>query len=274
MVTRSVSTWSLHRTLGQFVAPGSVAPAGRLRPSPARSGALSLLDLPAELHQRGYVSVQIRHCDLTSREPDYLAHVRTSIEDAGIVLDTMLIEDGDLTHPDLADASETWIGEWLDVATELGAKRARICAGRSAPTAALVKKTAERMTRLARNHPGVRLVTENWLEMTPDAGTVQRILAETGDTVGLMIDLGNWSGATKYEELAAIAPLAETCHAKAHMIDGVLDRDDFRASLQVLKDANYDGPLALIYDGPDPDEWTWLDREWEIVAEVFGESRC
>jgi sugar phosphate isomerase/epimerase len=268
--TRAVSTWSLHRTLGRFVAADAVAPAGRLVPHVADPGALSLLDLPAELKKRGYGAVQLRHCDLPSRTPEYLADLRAAIEFAGIELDTLLIEDGDLTHPELADVTEQWIGAWLDVAVALGARLARICAGRSAPTDALIVNSAERLSRLAQTHPEVRVVTENWLEMTPDADTVRNIMEETGSVVGLMIDLGNWSGPGKYEELAAIVEFADTCHAKAHIVNGDLDREDFRKSLQVLKDAGYTGPLALIYDGPDPDEWAWLDKEWGIVQEVMG----
>jgi hypothetical protein len=49
------------------------------------------------------------------------------------------------------------------------------------------------------------------------------------------------------------------------------DREDFRRSLQVLADAGFEGPLALVYDGPDDDEWTCLDIEYGIVTEVFGQ---
>ena len=48
------------------------------------------------------------------------------------------------------------------------------------------------------------------------------------------------------------------------------DEVDFRRSLAVLRDAGFDGPLALIYDGPDADEWANLDRVWAIVTDVFA----
>jgi sugar phosphate isomerase/epimerase len=106
--------------------------------------------------------------------------------------------------------------------------------------------------------------------MTPNADAVLALLEATGDAVGLMIDLGNWRGPEKYTDLARIAPFAETCHAKCHFTGANPDVEDFRASLQTLSQIGYDGPLALIYDGPDDDEWAMLDVEQAIVREVFA----
>jgi sugar phosphate isomerase/epimerase len=127
-----------------------------------------------------------------------------------------------------------------------------------------------RLVRLASAHPEVRVVTENWLELTPDADSVNSVLDATGSTIGLLIDLGNWRGPDKYQELTAIAPRAESCHAKCHFTGAVANSDDFRSSLQVLKESGFSGPLALIYDGPNNDEWAMLDVETAIVREVFG----
>ena len=269
MVTRAVSTWSLHRTLGQYKGPNSSASGVRIIDVEPPPDTLSLLDLPGALKQRGYDAVQICHFHLPSRSPGYLGGLRAALDESGIVLDALLIDDGDLTGG-AADRAEEWIGEWLDTATALGARRARVCAGRSAPTAGTLRESAERLVRLAASHPDVRVVTENWMELLPDADSVLTLLDATGDKIGLMIDLGNWSGPDKYDELTRIAPRAETCHAKCRFADGDPDREDFSASLQILKDAGFSGPLALIYDGDDNDEWTALDTEFEIVRSVFG----
>jgi sugar phosphate isomerase/epimerase len=265
-IMRNVSTWSLHRTLGRFAAPDSAYLGGPFMPVPPESAGLTLLDLPAELKRHGYDAVQICHFHLPERSPGYLRQLSGALDTAGIALEMLLIDDGDPTD----DRSEPWLNEWLNVAAALGAKRARIMAGRAAPTPELIRTAAQRLVRLADAHPEVRIVTENWLGMMPDAQAVRSFLAETGDVVGLLIDLGNWRGPGKYDELAAIAPLAESCHAKCHVADGELGAEDFRRSLRVLKDAGYAGPLALIYDGPDADEWTWLGREQALVDEVFG----
>lgn len=271
MHTRAVSSWSLHRTLGRFTADDSAASGGRLFKGGGGGGGagMTLLDLPAELRRRGYAAFHLCHFHVPSRAPGCLADLRAALVDAEIELDALLIDDGDLSGSH-ADRDEAWIGGWLDAAVALGAKRARVCAGRSAPSPAALHESAVRLRRLAAAHPAVRVITENWLELTPDADAVQSLLAETGDAVGLMIDLGNWRGPGKYADLARIASVAETCHAKCHFTADGPDDADFRASLRVLRDADYAGPLALIYDGPDDDEWTMLDREWELTREVLA----
>ena len=271
MVTRAVSSWSLHRTLGRFKSPDSPSHGALDVASPIPTSGLSLLDLPAELRARGYDAVQICHFHLPSRSSSYLDELRAALAESQIDLDALLVDDGDLTSAHDADAQEAWIAGWLDVAVHLGSRRARLCAGRSAPTEETLRESARRLVRLAESHPDVRIVTENWMESMPNADSVLTVLRETGDAVGLMIDLGNWSGPGKYRDLAAIAPFAETCHAKCHFTGHQPDSEDFRTSLQILKDAEYDGPLALIYDGrDDDDEWGCLDREYDIVREVFA----
>lgn len=270
MPKRAVSTWSLHRTLGKYMAPGSRLNTGSTAAADPDPSALPLLDLPAELESRGYDTLHLCHFHLPETTPDYLQQLRSAFVEHGITLDALLVDDGDLSDPEQADRAEVWIGEWLGVAQALGAKRARVGAGRSAPTPEKLVESGRRLARLAAAHPDVRLITENWLGMLPDADSVLSVLDAAGDSVGLMIDLGNWTGTDKYDELARIAPHAETCHAKCHFTGAEPDAADFRKSLQILKDIDYTGPLALIYDGPSDDEWTNLDTEHAILMEVFA----
>jgi sugar phosphate isomerase/epimerase len=252
VTTYAVSTWSLHRTL----------------PS------LPLLEVPDELRRRGFTAVQICHFDLPTRDASYLDELRSALSDAQIGLDAILVDDGDLTHPTDADGQEAWIAGWLETATALGAVRARVIAGKQTPTTERLTTSRERLIRLAGQHPDLRVVTENWLELMPSAAEVEAVLAPTDGRVGLLIDLGNWTGPGKYAELAAVARYAETCHAKCHFGGDGPDTADFTRSLQVLKDAGYDGPLAFVYDytGDDAsaDEWGGLATELEIARRVFG----
>lgn len=269
MSSKAVSTWSLHRTLGTFWAEDPVT-AERLLPKPVQPTAgLPLLELPAELARHGYDTVQICHFHLPTRDPGYLAGLKAALADAGITLDAVLVDDGDLTHPGTADDHEAWIGHWLEDAVALGAARARLIAGQQPPTPERLADSGRRLARLARRHPDIRVVTENWMALTPDAASVHSILDPTEGDVGLLIDLGNWTGPTKYDELAAIAELAETCHCKCHFDADGPDATDYARSMQVLKDVGFDGPLALIYDGPSDAEWEALEAENAIVATVF-----
>jgi sugar phosphate isomerase/epimerase len=141
MVSRAVSSWSLHRTLGRFVsgdAPGN----GSRFSQPARSSeGLALLDLPAELRKRGFDALQICHFHLPSRSESYMEELRAALTESGIELEMLLIDDGDLTNLEGGDLDEAWIGGWLDTATALGARRARVCAGRSSPSPGLIAES-------------------------------------------------------------------------------------------------------------------------------------
>ncbi len=268
-IERGVSTWSLHRTLGEFAGAESAVHGGPFLPQVGAAPKQTLIDLLPELAARGYTTLHICHFHLESRDLAYLRAVRNSLERQGISLDTLLIDDGDLTAPD-RDVQLAWYDGWLEAAAALGARRARIGAGRSAPTEELLRSSGQSLAALAARHPTVRVVTENWLGMTPDAESIFAVLEAAGDQIGLLIDLGNWHGPHKHAELAKIAAKAETCHAKCAVSAAGPDEADFGAALTVLRDAGFAGPLALIYDGPDPDEWYWLDREWEIVQRVFA----
>ena len=267
--TRSVSTWSLHRTLGGFVAENSSPNGGRMmRMSPVEGG-ISLLELPAELVARGYQAVQICHFHLASTDDAYLDSLREALGSHGIELDVLLVDAGDVTADD-AEHQMAWIRDWIAVAARLGARRARVCAGESRPTPEVLEMSGARLASLAKAHPGTRLLTENWKELTPDGASTLAVLNAAGGQVGLMIDLGNWTGAQKYDDLIKIAPRAEASHVKCHFDARGLDEADFRQSLSILRDAGYTGSLCMIYDGPDADEWRHLDWEWEVTRDVFG----
>jgi hypothetical protein len=271
MVRRAVSTWSLHRTLGRRIGENSAVHGGPFMASTPTHNGIALLDLPAELHRRGFTELQICHFHLPSREASYLSELRSALSDSQIELETFLIDDGDLSSAADGEVAEQWIGEWLGVATALGARRARISAGKSTPTPESITGSATRLVNLATTHPEVRIVTENWHGMMVDADSVQRLFAETGDSIGLLIDLGNWPAPQKYADLVRIAPLAETCHAKCHFTGSKPNREDFIRTLEILRDAEYRGSLALIYDGPEDDEWAMLEVEHDLVCQVFDQ---
>jgi sugar phosphate isomerase/epimerase len=267
-VGKAVHSWSLFRTMGRYVAAGSM-PSGDLAESQA-SG-LSLLELPSELARRGYTSVQLCHFYLPTRDPGYLTELRSAFSDASVELECLLIDDGDLTHPSRGEADQEWISGWLDVAAYLQPRRARVVAGKQSPTTASLPVSAQRLSQLAQRHPDVRVVTENWHALLPDGSTVNELLDRTIGQVGFLVDLGNWSGPGKYRELASVATRAETCQAKVRTgPDGSIDANDYRLCLGVLRDAGYSGPLAMVYDGEDPREWDRLDDAQRILTEVFS----
>lgn len=264
----AVSTWSLHRTLGRppITGPADPEPVAASAEDGAQS-ALPLLELPRRLQEFGIYQLELCHFHLPTREESYLRELRTALEDAGITLWQLLIDGGDITHPEHAVRDIAWIKSWIDTAATLGATRARVSGGKAEPSPAALSKSNAALADLAAyaDARGVRLMTENWqtLLSTPDA--VFAALDGLGN-VGLLADLGNWSGPSKYTDLAQILPRAESCHAKAHFTGPeTMDEEDYRRSLEVCRSAGFSGPYSLIYDGPDADEWRGLRAEMDVV---------
>jgi len=62
------------------------------------------------------------HFHLPSRSPGYLEQFWEAREAAGVELWNLLIDDGDIIHPEHAERDCDWVVEWADTAAELGAK--------------------------------------------------------------------------------------------------------------------------------------------------------
>lgn len=259
----SVSTWSLHRTLGRppISGPGQPAPT-------AASLGLPLLELPARLAEAGIHTLEICHFHLPSRDPGYLDELRQALADAGIELWSLLVDGGDITGAPHAARDEAWIAGWLPVAQRLGAARVRVSAGKAAPEPATLAQSSAALGRLADQAAahGLRLMTENWHTLMQSAAEVNQVLDALDGRLGLCADFGNWSGPDKYAQLAAILPRAESCHAKCHFApDGAPDEADYVRCLDLTRAAGFSGPYTLIYDGPSADEWAGLGREQALV---------
>lgn len=265
----SVSTWSLHRVLGLTYpdapgAPGDHAPVATYGP-----GSIPLLEIPQRIAAHGIKHLEICHFHLPGHDKSYLNELRTTLDEAGVNLFSLLIDEGDITHPTNAARDLAWIGEWIDTAGALGAQCVRVIAGKAQPDEASLALSREGFQQLvARAKPqGVRVMTENWFDLLSRPEYVLWLLDELEGEVGLCCDFGNWGGPTKYDDLAAIAPRAESCHTKAHFSAlGELDVADYTRCLDITREAGFSGLHTLIYDGPGDDEWAGLVMEQEIVA--------
>lgn len=261
----SVSTWSLHRTLGDPVIYG---PGEQIPLDTHGRGEVSLLQLPGRLASFGIKTLEICHFHLPSLERGYLQEMRSELESAGVELFNLLVDAGDITHPISGERDADWISQWIDVASLLGAQRTRVIAGKARPTEETMALSIRRLRVLARQaeEQGVRLMTENWFALLPDAQHVLSLLDALEGHVGLCLDFGNWRGPEKYDEFVQIAPRAESCHTKATFNGpNVLDREDYVRCLEITRQAGFHGPYTLIYDGPDDNEWQGLALEREVV---------
>ncbi|RKN80424.1 sugar phosphate isomerase/epimerase family protein [Paenibacillus ginsengarvi] len=267
----SVSTWSLHRLLGPLRWTVWNANAGtfetRIQEQPEIH---TLLELPGEAAKRGYAAVEICHFHFPSTEEAYLSQLGEAFADAGVSLDTLLLDYGDLTSQEerRAAADLALAKRWIDVASACGAKQIRIVAGEALPTdEEALRRSAAALLELAAYGETcrVRVVTENFKPLTSTGSSASRLLELTEQRIGFITDFGNYKGETKYEDIALTTPHSVSVHAKAIFNErGVPDEAEFRQCLDAVLQTGFDGAYVLIYDGPG-DMWEGLERVRRIV---------
>jgi sugar phosphate isomerase/epimerase len=262
----SVSTWSLHRSLGDPQHYGPESP--KIPFNTHNKGGIGLLEAPARVADIGIRTIEICHFHLPSVAPSYLRAMRSTLEVTSVELWSLLVDAGDITHPTHGERDEAWIATWVDVAEQLGAKRMRVIAGKSEPSEAALAKSREALLRLAgqAEAKGIRLMTENWFGLLSTPQAVTELMESLDGRVGLCFDFGNWKGETKYADLAAIAPYAESCHCKPQFVGDDIEPEDYTRCLDITRDAGFNGPYTLIYDGPDGNELYGLEKEAAIVG--------
>ncbi|MBS4216950.1 sugar phosphate isomerase/epimerase [Bacillus sp. FJAT-49711] len=267
----SLSTWSLHRNLGPLNwtiwDEDQNKHSIRAEPQPET---ITLLELPAILSSKGYRAIEICHFNFPSTDSDYLKKLKSACEEANIMFNTLLLDYGDITTDDeiRRHADISLIKNWIDIASECGAKQIRIIAGDASPEneAALVR-SSEVLNDLIKyaNNLGVRIITENFHSLTATADNCIRLVNNCNEELGLIADFGNFKGENKYEEIEKILPFSQSVHAKPDMdSDGIPDEEEFRRCLDQLVAANYNGPINLIYDGPG-DMWEGIERVRKVV---------
>lgn len=266
--TVAVSSWALHRALGAPPFWG----VSQIPIAVDKKGALPLLELPAELARRGFDTMELCHFHLPSRDAVYLGELKSALEISGVRLLSLLIDDGDITHPESSARDVEWTADWIPVARELGAQRMRVIAGKSTHDGAL-SQSASCLKKLAARagQNGVRLTTENWFEVTNSPSSVLQLLDACEGEVGFNLDFGNWSGAQKYQDLAAIAPRAESCHAKAeYSASNEIEAEDYARCLQIMREANFDGAFTLVSGGAGENDWRGVELARDFITEFFA----
>ncbi|MBU1305151.1 MAG: TIM barrel protein [Alphaproteobacteria bacterium] len=266
----AVSSWSLHRLLGTtFPHDLTTSDVGPMQETYGE-GEESLLGLPSVLANHGYHRLEIVSFHLRSRDKIYLGELRDQLRIADVRLQTLLIDAGDISHPEHGARDQAWIAGWIEVANELGAENARIIAGKQKPTRDALDRSVKALTALADGNAGssVRLVTENWFDLLAEPAHVHYLLDKLDGRVGLLGDFGNWGGPDKYSDLKSIFGRAELCHAKASFLDGDLDETDFGKCVALAEEAGYTGPYTLIFDSEIPSEWHGLAIERDFIKSI------
>ena len=163
----AISTWSLHRYLGvsyphdlqTFAIPAGEPTWGE--------GEESLLGVPSALRRHHIGMVDICSFHLRSVDPIYLDELKASLAASEVTLQMLQIDAGDITHPVDGQRDLDWTSHWLEIAERLGAKYARVIAGRQSSSQVTLDLSAQRLLTLADRNSGspVRLLVENWFDL-------------------------------------------------------------------------------------------------------------
>lgn len=273
----STSSWSLHRALGRppLFGPGDPLPSAEEREQPE----IVLLELPHRLAQMKIPTLEIVHFHFPTTDTDYLAELSSALSDAGVELFSVLIDAGDITHPEERERSRqlAWIRSWIDVAATCGAHCARVVAGNASvePNGGdlrddpVLRTSAENLRWLSAygRERDVRVITENFRATAARAENLLALLDLCEGEVGLCADFGNFKGPDKYEQLAAILPRADSVHAKGeYPVRGEMDEGEFTRCLEMLAAADFHGPISLIFDSA----LTPGQTEWDNLAQMRG----
>jgi sugar phosphate isomerase/epimerase len=264
--TIAVSTWSIHRLIGTSYANGPDVAGQFKKEETWGRGDIDIFDVPAALAERGYAACELCHFHVGSLETRYLKKLADAFDTAGVVLQTLLIDDGDITNPATRAHDLAWIKQWIEASVDLRAQNVRVIAGKQKPTPETLALSVSGLKELLAfgNSAGVQVATENWFDLLSTPVEVHHVLDHVPG-LHFMADTGNWSGPTKYADLQSIFPRAQLCHAKAEVGVGYnVDAGDFNACLNAAKLAGYAGPMTLIY-ADDGDEWKGLAAERACV---------
>lgn len=257
----SLSSWAVHHWLGYA-----------LEDAPDHIGAnlvdtSRLLELPAMARAHGIGTLEICHFHLPRFDPESLTAFGETARAHGLQLFSLLIDDGDLSHPEHDRRDRDWIADWMRVAAQLGFERVRVIAGKQDPTQENLERARHHLAYLIglADTLGVRLTVENWLGLFPRPEPLLWMFDQLEGKLGLCLDFGNWRGPTRHADLNQIAPLAESCHAKCEFgADGKANLEEFRTCLELMRNVEFSGPLTLVH-GLEPDEWASLKVQQEAL---------
>lgn len=254
----ALSSWTTHGMLG------NVRYAHTFEAPPVLEGGapelgLSLLDFPALAASVGIRKLELCHFHFPSTDEAYLTSLRNKVAEAGVVIENLLLDTGNLSNPDDTEweASLAEAKAWQQVAAWVGAKGCRIDCGTEAPSETSKQRAALALQQLADHGQqlGLTTTTENFRETSVDPQDLLEIMQQSGRSLNLCVDFGNAKKTgDKFGTLEVLLPHGTSLHVKGEYKDGVLDREELQQGLTLAQEAGFTGFITLIVDGNE-DEW-------------------
>ncbi len=172
------------------------------------------------------------------------------------------------------------VKQWVDNASVLGTSHIRVFAGSAAkdqPKDEAVRNcigALEECGEYAGRH-GVFLGIENHGGIVAEpAGLLEIVKAVKSPWVGVNLDTGNFHGTDPYAELAECAPYAVNVQVKSEIRRAGAkgnEAADLGRVVQILRDANYQGWVALEYEAKE-DSWTAVPDLLGKLSALMGSA--
>lgn len=245
MAPISLAGWSLHRRFME-----------------QSEGRLLLTDFARLSREEfGITALELNSPFFASLDDTYIAELRTIADGEGVTMLNIAIDgQGDLAAADAATRSEavTAHARWFPVAAALGcnAMRANTGGHGTSDAEALPRCTESfgKLAELGKAH-GITIMIENHGGLSANPDNVVRVMEDVKDNIGTLPDFGNVTPDIRYEAMEKLAPYAAAVHAKTHEFgeDGEDVNIDIGRCVRIMKDAGYDGPFGIEFEGSGSD---------------------
>ena len=226
-----------------------------------REKTLTQLELPAIFAAHGVKTVELCSAFFESQHTNYLNDLRGLLEDNGLSVRSMAVDMGNIAGADAAKRRTDIEGlkQWFYTAAAIGSEAIRINTG-SADDDGAIDRVIEGYRELAAvgADAGVKLLMENHGGISSYAADVQRVLdGVASDNFGTCPDTANFAPEHWDGGMRALAPQAFSVHVKVHSYDedgtqrrinqrtGEEVSYNLRTGLEILRDANYEGPICI-----------------------------
>lgn len=251
-----------------------------------RQKTMTLLDLPRTCRELGVGTIELVSTFFENQSARYLNELRQTIEDQGLTVRNIAVDTGTLAAADPKERATNLaaIKQWFWVARAVGSAAVRVNTGAADPgDREAVARCIEGYRDLASEaaHTGVYLLIENHGGVSADPRNIQTFLDDVNSPWFLACpDTSNFTTDTWELGMEIMSPRAFSCHIKAHQYDlsgnqtwagrdGESRSYNLRRSLQILKNANYQGPLMVEY-GASSDERKGAADTIQYVKEMVA----
>ncbi|MEM8857870.1 MAG: TIM barrel protein [Chloroflexota bacterium] len=275
MITFSTSSWTLHGKLGQVFFEHDLHGQSWIEKG-APASDFSLLDFPTFVSNDGIVHIEICHFHFPSIQSEYVSKLKNAINSAGVSLENILVDRGNLASPDDTEREEAIeiCKMWFRIAADLGAKGCRIDCGTELPTQD-AKNLAADALKILHDYGatlGLALTTENFRRTSQEATDLLEIMKMADRPLGLCLDFGNAvATGDKYGTIQDLIPHTTSLHCKGEYVDGELDREELAQSLSIVMAANYSGLAGLVY-GSTENEWAHALELKQAISSLYHQE--